>query len=183
MKLQLGCGRHPLPGYLNTDIRPLPGVDQIIDMEKPLPFPDNTFEEIYGRACIEHVYNIQQLMAELWRISKPDGIIRVMVPHPSNIFTFRDWTHVRFFTLHTFDFYIEGTPYDYYYPGIRFEIVKRELEFTTGRFAWLNFISWVINRHPILQDIWERFCWLLPMDNIWFTLRVKKEISNGWQMK
>lgn len=173
-KLQIGCGEHLILGWWNTDIRNLPGVDQIVNLENPLPFEDNSVDEVYGRAIIEHVFNIQQLMRELYRITKPGGTLRFLVPHPSNIFTFRDWTHVRFFTLHTFDFYVEGTPYNYYYPEVKFRIVERKLEYTTGKFRFLNFISWFINLHPTLQDVWERFCWVFPMDNIMFTLEVVK---------
>ena len=174
MKLQLGCGRHLIPGWWNTDLRELPGVDQAVDLERPLPFETDSVDEVFGRSVIEHVQNIQSLMAELYRVTKPGGILRFLVPHPSGIFAFRDWTHVRFFTLHTFDFYVEGTPFDFYYPGVRFNILERKLQFTTGRFAFLNFLSWVVNLHPALQDIWERFCWIFPMDNILFTLEVVK---------
>lgn len=174
MKLQIGCGRHPMDGWLNTDCRKLPGVDRVVNLEEPLPWEDNTFGEVYGRAVIEHVSNIQQLIRELHRVTKPGGILHFQVPHPSGIFTFRDWTHVTFFTLHSFDFYFEGTPFDFYYPDVRLEMVERRMEFTTGKFQFLNFISWIVNRHPVLQDIWERFCWIFPMDNIIFTLKVVK---------
>lgn len=179
MQLQLGCGKHPIPGFINTDIRSFPGVDKIVDLEKPLPFPDNSIDYVYARAVIEHVNNIQQLMKELWRVTKNGSKIDILVPHPSNIFTFRDWTHVKFFTLHTFDFYVDGTPFDFYYPDVRFKILERKLEFTSGRFKFLNFISWFLNRSFFFQDLWERFCWLLPMDSMYFTLQTIKENKNG----
>ncbi|OGC93797.1 MAG: hypothetical protein A2142_07165 [candidate division Zixibacteria bacterium RBG_16_48_11] len=174
-KLQLGSGRMPLPSFLNVDFANLPGVDLVADLEKKLPFQDNRFDLVLARHTVEHVENLQQLMEELHRITKPTGRIELEVPHPSYIFTFRDPTHKHFFTLHSFDYYQSGYDFDYYMQ-VKFRILDRRVEFTGGRFKILNLFSHLVNLSHFTQDLWERFCWLLPMENLFFSLQpIKKQ--------
>ncbi|OGC76580.1 MAG: hypothetical protein A2Z27_00650 [candidate division Zixibacteria bacterium RBG_16_50_21] len=56
-KLQLGCRRMPLPGFVNLDSVALPGVEVVANLEQKLPFPDNHFDPVYARDTIEHVEN------------------------------------------------------------------------------------------------------------------------------
>jgi predicted SAM-dependent methyltransferase len=65
-------------------IMPYPDEANLINatLRKPLPFPDNTFENIYVYHVSEHL-NIEEnlfLMKELFRILKPKGICRVSTP-------------------------------------------------------------------------------------------------------
>ena len=172
-KLQLGCGRMPLEGFINVDRIKLPGVNLVADLEKKLPFGENEFDLVYARHTIEHIQNLLQLMQELHRITKPSGRIELEVPHPSNILTFRDPTHIHFFTLHSFDYYIQGYDFDFY-SEVRFQLLTKRVQFTGGRFKFLNFLSWLVNLSSLTQDLWERFCWLLPMENLFFSLRPVK---------
>ena len=49
MKLNVGCGRNTLEGWLNLDSQALPGVDIVADLDAceaaPLPLSDNCVEE------------------------------------------------------------------------------------------------------------------------------------------
>lgn len=54
MKLHLGCGRVILPGYVNADIQPGPGVNLVCDA-RALPFADDSLDFIYSCALIEHL--------------------------------------------------------------------------------------------------------------------------------
>lgn len=53
LKLHLGSGSRIIPGYVNTDIQDLPGVDLICDL-RDLPFPDLSVDFIYSCCAIEH---------------------------------------------------------------------------------------------------------------------------------
>lgn len=169
-KLQLGCGRMPLEGFVNVDWVKLPGVDLVVDLEYKLPFQDNEFDLVYARHTLEHIQNLSGLIKELYRITNPNGKIRLELPHCSSVSAFADPTHKHFFTLHSFDYYKSEYDFDFY-SDVRFEIVSRRVEFTGGRFKILNFLSGMVNLAHFTQDLWERFCWHLPMENLYFTLR------------
>jgi predicted SAM-dependent methyltransferase len=53
IRLSLGSGHIPLPGYLNVDRRELPGVDIIADVDQ-LPFEPGTVSEIFSAHLVEH---------------------------------------------------------------------------------------------------------------------------------
>lgn len=81
-KLQIGCGSHPLPGWLNTDLQP--GHPDILplDARKPLPFPDASFDFVFSEHVIEHMGFPEGcgMLAECRRILKPGGRIRIATP-------------------------------------------------------------------------------------------------------
>lgn len=72
--IELGGGNNPQyrPNY---DIRPLPNVDIVIDLNYPIPVPDNSYELVFSRYFIEHVSyrNIDNLFREMYRILVPAG--------------------------------------------------------------------------------------------------------------
>ena len=68
------------------------------DLEnEKIPYPDNTFEIIYSKSVIEHVYNAENFLSESLRVLKPGGVFIVLTPDwESNYKTFfHDFTHVR----------------------------------------------------------------------------------------
>ncbi len=73
--IELGGGTSPLfrPNY---DIRNLPNVDRVIDLNQPLPIQDNIYDGLFRQYCLEHVSwrNINQFLKEIFRILKQAGI-------------------------------------------------------------------------------------------------------------
>ena len=173
-KLQLGSGRMPLEGFINLDVVRLPGTDVVADLEKSLPFEDDAFDLVYSRHTLEHVGNTLGLLSEIHRITKSSGRIEIEVPHPSYIFMFCDPTHKHFFTLHSFDYFQEKNEFDFY-TSVRFKILRKSVQFTGGRFKLFNLISSVVNICSFTQDLWERFCWWLPMENLFIILQPVKK--------
>lgn len=120
MKLNLGCGRNPLDGYVNLDRAPLPGVDVVHDLEQfPLPFDDDTFDEIIGIDLIEHVTDALGLMEELHRIATPGAICTFALPYGSSDDAWEDPTHVRPYFIGSWMYFAQPTYYraDYGYRG------------------------------------------------------------------
>jgi len=103
--LNLGCGLNKLPGAVNLDIDQRFKPDIVHDLEQPLPFKDNTFQVIQAYHVLEHIHNLKQLMAELWRVLKPSGLLRIKVPPRDHAVAYQDPTHVRYFDLDTFDYF------------------------------------------------------------------------------
>ncbi len=173
MKLNLGCGTDIKPGYVNLDLVPLKGVDVVCNLDKPpLPFKDNQFEGIYCRHVLEHVDNFLPLIEELYRISKPEGIIRIEAPHCSSVLSYTDPTHRRFFTYNSMRYFEEDYIFNFY-SRARFETVKVRLQFSGGKFQFLNhLVDPLVNLVP---NLYERlWMWLLPVENIFYILKVKK---------
>lgn len=139
LKVNLGCGNEIYKGYLNIDKISLPRVDFTWNLEQtPLPFKSNSVSEIRCEHILEHITNFLPLIEELWRISKPGGKIYVVAPYFRYEAAYRDPTHVRFFTEHSFDYFQNGVKFSHY-SHARFNIKKVELR--------NNFHSSVKNLH------------------------------------
>ena len=89
IKLNLGCGNDIRFGYINIDIRPLKGVNLVLDLEnQSLPFQDNLVSEIVAQDIIEHVsyYKVENLLKECFRVLKPKGTIYIRTPDLEQIY-------------------------------------------------------------------------------------------------
>ena len=55
VRLQLGCGNDPKPGWINHDLVQLEGVDIVHDLhDRPWPWADNSIDEIWAKDVLEH---------------------------------------------------------------------------------------------------------------------------------
>src|SRR3989344_1469117 len=100
-KLNIGCGpdiRSKSEGWVNLDDLKLKGVDVVHSLNKfPYPFKNNEFDEVFCSHILEHVDDLIKVMKELHRITKPNGIIKIHVPHFSCGVNYRDPIYERFF--------------------------------------------------------------------------------------
>lgn len=80
-KLQIGCGRNRLSGWLNTDLVANHEV-VYMDATKPLPFPDNSLDCIFSEHIFEHISyrDGSRFLKECHRTLKPEGRIRISTP-------------------------------------------------------------------------------------------------------
>jgi hypothetical protein len=100
MKLNLGCGQHKLPGYVNVDKYAACAPDRVVDLEvTPWPFADGAADEIVMNHVLEHLGQQTQtflaIMQELYRVMKPGARLHLGVPHPRSESFLGDPTHVR----------------------------------------------------------------------------------------
>lgn len=80
--LEIGAGpERKLPGWTTAD--QCEGCDLVLDLSKPLPFPDNSVEKIYSSHVLEHFYfnDLLRLLAECRRVLKPSGSFSASVPN------------------------------------------------------------------------------------------------------
>ena len=82
MKIHVACGFKYKEGYVNIDSDPRVRSDIVRNIERGLPFSDNTCEEILTEHTLEHISpdNIHFVMAEFWRVLVPGGRVKVIVP-------------------------------------------------------------------------------------------------------
>ena len=90
MKINIGCGKKKLEGYLNCDISKEVKPDKIIDLEKPLSFKDNSIDEVVGNHIIECVHNFIPLMHELRRICRNGALLKFRVLFYSYVGAYSD---------------------------------------------------------------------------------------------
>jgi predicted SAM-dependent methyltransferase len=81
VKLNIGAGPNPLPGWINTDLYARPDV-MSMDATKRFPFDDEIFSHIWTEHMIEHVPQRagEFMLCECFRVMRPGGRIRVATP-------------------------------------------------------------------------------------------------------
>ncbi|MFN7587045.1 MAG: class I SAM-dependent methyltransferase [Planctomycetota bacterium] len=80
-RLNVGCGKHPLPGWINADIRP--GTEVVFDLRRRWPIPDAQLQCVRLEHVLEHMGYPQEalhVLSEAGRVLKSGGEIRVGVP-------------------------------------------------------------------------------------------------------
>jgi SAM-dependent methyltransferase len=93
------------------DINPAHKPDVVWDLTQfPLPFDDNTFDEIHAYEVLEHTgtqgdyrFFFAQF-SEFWRILKPDGTLVGTVPSPTSEWVWGDPSHTRMLHPNNFGF-------------------------------------------------------------------------------
>ena len=115
-KLNLGCGINIKKGYVNVDITKFNGVDKTFDFDVfPYPFEDSEFDEIYCDNVLEHLKNVSLVMKELHRITKSEGVIKIIVPYYNCYGAYNDITHKHYFSHLAFEpFYKKNSRGNYF---------------------------------------------------------------------
>jgi predicted SAM-dependent methyltransferase len=74
LKLHLGCGNIRLPGYVNIDLYN-PAADLRLDITDLSYFEDQSVDELFLKAVLEHLYTHEQrqALAEWYRVLRPGG--------------------------------------------------------------------------------------------------------------
>lgn len=81
-RLNLGCGPRILPGWINADRRPAPGVAVCGDFRDGLPLADGGIDYAVAMHLLQDFAwgDIPPLLADVRRVLKPGGILRIGVP-------------------------------------------------------------------------------------------------------
>jgi len=113
VKVELGCGNHPLPGYVHHDRwKHSPFVDVVWDLEKlPWPWASDSVDEVLALDVMEHLrLEVQEWLDEAWRILKVGGILEFRLPAWDNPYSYRDPTHRRIFHQESFLYWCPDAP-------------------------------------------------------------------------
>lgn len=136
VKLNLGAGTRPIEGAVNVDIIQGSGIELVCDLNGPWPWAESSVDLIIAEDCFEHLYplgkaegqaNIIEIIRRCWAILKPGGILHVQVPSTESRAAFQDPTHVTYWNINTFRYFLYKTSHWYAYkgfvtPAIRFKL-------------------------------------------------------------
>jgi predicted SAM-dependent methyltransferase len=80
--LNMGCGDKYLEGFINIDGNVFRKKDMWLDLRNGLPFSSHSVDAIYSCHVFEHFYisELKVILKECWRLLKPTGGIRILVP-------------------------------------------------------------------------------------------------------
>jgi SAM-dependent methyltransferase len=173
--LDLGCGSRKFPNSVGVDKIENGEADIIWDLNKyPWPLQDNSFDLIVLHHFLEHADDVVKTMEEIYRVGKPGARVLIQVPFFRNLDALTDITHKHFFTLHSIDYFIEGSKvFNYHYSKAKFELAGKWLGWP-GRSR--NFIrglaKWFINK---ISRFYEKYLSVVyPVKNIAWELIIKK---------
>jgi cyclopropane fatty-acyl-phospholipid synthase-like methyltransferase len=133
VRLNLGSGSTPrVSGVVNVDIARLPEVDVVHDLDVlPWPWDDASVKAITAQDVFEHVGDPIGFMTESHRVLETGGELAIKSPHFRHQDAFTDPTHRRFCTLHTWDYWINGTElhklHGAAYGGVTFGLMSRQV--------------------------------------------------------
>ena len=57
---------------------------KIANLEEEIPYENDYFDVVYSKSVIEHFYHPEKLVAQIYRVLKPGGLVITMTP---------DWEH------------------------------------------------------------------------------------------
>ena len=118
------------------------------DLNKfPYPFKDNMFDEVRIYHTLEHLERPIKVMEEVWRILKPEGIVKIKVPYWKLFSTFSNPFHLHEFKEEWFYNLSPDAP-----------IYKGEVENMNPFIPKLNFKVIKMERHktPFGFDNWNK---------------------------
>jgi len=77
--INLGSGQDNYDGFLNIDLGSYDPVDIVADLKK-IPMTDNSVDLVASNSVLEHIYDFQEVIEEVFRILKPKGYFYLCVP-------------------------------------------------------------------------------------------------------
>lgn len=182
--LDVGCGRHKISNAMGIDRCKFPEVDVVHDLDQyPWPFEDNAFDRVICRHSLAHLYSVEAAMEELYRLTKPAGIVEILTPHFSSDNAFTDITSRCFFGYRSMDYFCVNRPMKYKYGSCRFVLKEVRISFLDAYtfdgqhrrfnpFAILG-LEWLINRFP---RSYEHFVSsILRANEVYYRLEVLKQ--------
>jgi len=148
-KLHIGCGRVKMKGFINIDKAKEVKPDKVVDIEKGIPFPDNSFEHIYSSHVLEHIrpQYWDFVLKEMARVAKNGCILELHLPF-DNIYQRSHANHYRTFNWDSFYCHEEHSGVNYYSDLVLKNLQKRPNIFIR---LWYNLFPF------LKQDVYFKF--------------------------
>jgi len=94
VKIDLGCGKNPQPGYVGVDVRDF-GQAIVCDLRGTWKWEDDSVDEAHCSHFVEHLTGPERIhfVNELYRVLKPGAKATLIVPHWASCRAYGDLTH------------------------------------------------------------------------------------------
>jgi ubiquinone/menaquinone biosynthesis C-methylase UbiE len=147
-KLNIGCGNVKKEGFINIDISKTVEPDMVVNVEKGLPFKDNTFDYIYSSNVLEEIrpQSWDFVLREINRVAKNGCVLELSLAF-DNMYNRGRINHYRVFNWDSFFVCEEGQGYTYTVPILLRNLEKRPNSFV--RF-WFNLFPF-LKKHVYLK--------------------------------
>ncbi len=121
LRIDLGCGTKKQPGFIGVDRHPIGGVDIVADMNRTLPFRDDSVDLLLASHSLEHVETLLATIKEIYRICKHGSQLCIIAPYSEQKLNWANPYHKCVFNEHTPRFwtdhpYTPVDPEEYHHP-------------------------------------------------------------------
>lgn len=161
MKLNVGCGTDVLPGWVNVDRHPGPGVTQA-DLGAQWPWKTGTVSEVLASHVLEHVEDPYHFVSEAARVLRPGGVLRLFLPYWADpVAAWGNLDHKRAIHPHAFNVFVD--------PGATRDANQRSL-------AAYSRVDWRISRREPYRGPtrWGLFGGLLARFGVAWAWRIRE---------
>jgi len=137
LKVDIGGGLNPYPGYFTVDTRET--ADLVADLNDGIPLPDNSVGVLNASHILEHLHDKHKIMSEIHRVLAHGGWAFIEVPSTDGRGAFQDPTHVSYWNENCFLYYTHKYLADFIdNDKIRFQEYRKETWFPN---EWLKSIN------------------------------------------
>lgn len=166
MRLNIGCGEKPIPGWTNIDFVPTGFQDMVGNIETGIDLPDACASEALLDNVIEHLESIPKAMREIHRLLKTGGSVTLITPHFTSLSSWRDPTHLHHLSYFSFDMFCKERN-THYLGGRLFVTTRKKLSFGGGLMGLIGRAIFAIS-----PEIYERkFCFIFRASTLTVTLK------------
>lgn len=182
--LDVGCGTNKTPGAVGLDYNPRTAADVIHDLGVfPYPFADNEFDRIVSNHVIEHLPDVMNFVAELYRITKPGGQIRLLTPHCTNPDWASDPTHRNHINSYTFNVFMPERQLFPFYTTVNLKPIRTYVSLAN---LWRSLgIEFLVNldqksdKLRFTRKFWEHYLsFIFRGKELQFEFEVVKEVGS-----
>src|SRR3954452_23510939 len=177
VRLNLGCGRNKMAGYVNVDKYGDPDVRHDLEV-LPWPFATGSVGEVWLNHVLEHLGQLSGvflgIMQELYRVCAAGCLIHIVVPHPRHDDFLGDPTHVRAITPESLQLFSMKNCIEWERVGAANSPLGR----------YLN-VDFELVEHQLVVDepYWARVVQKqLTQDELQALIRERNNIAKEWRM-
>ena len=104
LRMNVGCGKGRVEGFVNCDLFPGSNVDEVFDCQGKWPFPDDSAQDVVASHVLEHLEDPKAFFREAWRVLIPNGSMAIRVPYGGHRAAWWDLEHKRPWFAESFAF-------------------------------------------------------------------------------